>query len=57
MKRLLLLFFVLGILTGTSIQAMDKEDYATGDETSAASGDGCSGPQGDEDDIGPQSGE
>jgi hypothetical protein len=51
MKRLLLLFFVLGILTGTSIQAMDMEDYATGDETSATGGDdGCSGLHGDEDD-------
>jgi hypothetical protein len=53
MKRLLLLFFVLGILTSTSIQAMDMEDYAAGDETCTTGGDGgCSGLHGDEDDPG-----
>jgi len=58
MKRLLLLFFVLGILTSTSIQAMNMEDYATGDETCVTGDDGgCSGLHGDEDDPGGSGGE
>ena len=52
MKRFLLLFFALGMLTSTSIQAMEMEDYATGDETSASGDDGnCPGLHGDEDDT------